>query len=254
MRNSRLFTQLLDKLRQRRNRRSLMQKLDYAEVEQGNRAGDGCGGSRRRMRRYSALDLDAPPVLVGSRPIDESCAASAATTSMAGPVSIRRTLYRVAGKRNAETVDAVSLRAGGGRWLAAGDGGGDGDGSVSGLPSREAEAASERWQRLPYSRCAFERVAHLVKQYGSKREEVERALVETMEIPDGAHAIGVSLIASAFRWKSRGKKGQRKSEKESERVRKGVPKGARKEPKGVRRGRQRCAPFNAYFAWRMRRP
>ena len=103
-------------------------------------------------------------------------------------------------------------------------------------------------------RCAFERVAHLVgKQYGSKREEVERALVETMEIPDGAHAISVSLDRVSIpmeepRKKDNGSpKGVRKESKRS-------PQGAERSPKGVRRGRQRCAPFNAYFAWRMRRP
>jgi hypothetical protein len=61
-------------------------------------------------------------------------------------------------------------------------------------PAREAEAARQQWQRLPYSRCTFDRVAHLVgQQYRQKREAVERALVKTLPIPAQAHSISVSL-------------------------------------------------------------
>ena len=59
----------------------------------------------------SALDLDAPQVLVGGKTYRRVLRSVGSYYTMAGPVSIERTLYRVAGKRNAETVDAVSLRA-----------------------------------------------------------------------------------------------------------------------------------------------
>ena len=222
------FSQLLDKLRQRRKQAQSDAKLDYAEVEREIAQETAAVERAAHATMLSALDLDAPQVLVGGKTYRRVLRSVGSYYTMAGPVSIERTLYRVAGKRNAETVDAVSLRAGvvGDGWLPV---------TAAAMawecqraPSREAEAASERWQRLPYSRCAFERVAHLVgKQYGSKREEVERALVETMEIPDGAHAISVSLDRVSIPMEEPREEGQRKSEKESE---KESPKEPEKEP------------------------
>jgi hypothetical protein len=113
---------------------------------------------------------------------------------MAGPVRVERTLYRKVGERNGPTVDAISLRAGvvGDGWLPR---------TAAAMawecqraPSREAEKATEQWLRLPYSRSAFESVAHLVgEQYGQRREVVERALVEEMTVPKEAYSISVSL-------------------------------------------------------------
>jgi hypothetical protein len=114
--------------------------------------------------------------------------------TLAGEVSVERTLYRKLGERTAATVDAVSLRSGvvGDGWLPS---------TAEAMawecqraPAREAEAASHLWKRLPYSRCAFDRVAHLVgEQYQNNRAAVERELVETMTISDQAHSVSVSL-------------------------------------------------------------
>ena len=59
----------------------------------------------------SALDLDAPQVLVGGKTYRRVLRSVGSYYTMAQrPVSIERTRTKVAGKRNAETVDAVSLR------------------------------------------------------------------------------------------------------------------------------------------------
>ena len=68
-------------------------------------------------------------------------------------------------------------------WLP--DGGGDGVG-VSAAPSREAEAASERGSGCCHTCAARLSGSHLVGTVWKPAGEVERALVETMEIPDGA--------------------------------------------------------------------
>lgn len=45
-------------------------------------------------------------------------------------------------------------------------------------PAREAEAARQQWRRLPYPRCTFERVAHLVGQQAAARDARYRALAD----------------------------------------------------------------------------
>ena len=169
----------------------------------------------------SALDPMRRRCWWAARPIDESCAASAATT-MAGPVSIERTLYRVAGKRNAETVDAVSLRAG--WWAMAGcrDGGGDGGvsaGSVARGGSGERKVAAV----AILARCAFERVAHLVgNSMEASGREVERAWLRRWRFPTVRTPSVYLLIASGIPMEEPREEGQRE-------VRKGVRKESEKE-------------------------
>ena len=187
-------SQLVDKLRQRREEAKTKTSIDYAQIEREVAQGVACIERSAHATVLAALDIDAPEVMVGERRYRRVHRCRGSYYTMAGPVNLERTLYRPAGERNAATVDTISLRAGAvlDGWLPE---------TAATMAwecqrgtSREAEGASERWQRLPYSRSAFERVTHLVgEQYGQKREEVERVLVEQMSIPEAAHAISVSL-------------------------------------------------------------
>ena len=166
--------------------------------------------------------------------------------TMAGPVSIERTLYRVA--------ESGMLRRWmpsrcGPEWAMAGcrDGGGDGV-ECQRAPSREAEAASERWQRLPYCAARLSGRASCGKQCGSKREEVERALVETMEILDGAHAISVSLDRVSIPMEEPRKKDNGSPKKESEcESEKASPASLNRSPKGVRKRKAKMRSVQRVF-------
>jgi hypothetical protein len=141
-----------------------------------------------------ALDIDAPQVNVDGQAYRRVLRCPGTYYTMVGAVQIPRTLYRKVGERIGATVDAISLRAGviGKGWLPR---------TASAMawecqraPSREAQKASEQWLRLPYSRSAFRSVAHRVaEQYGQKREAVERQLIETLQIPEKAHSVSVSM-------------------------------------------------------------
>ena len=170
-------------------------QLDYREVELRLAEASGkveCAGHQVVLQ---SLDLDAPRVLVNGVPhrrVNREIEATYYT--MAGPVVVKRTLYRKEGERSGPTVDAVSLRAGvvGEGWLPR---------TAQAMahecqrgPSREAAAASSQWRRLPYSRCAFEDVAHAVGTlYGDARQSIERALIEAYEPPAEATSVSVSL-------------------------------------------------------------
>ena len=141
-----------------------------------------------------ALDIDAPQVTVEGQAYRRVLRCPGKYYTMVGAVKVPRTLYRKVGERIGATVDAISLRAGvvGKGWLPR---------TASAMawecqraPSREAQKASEQWLRLPYSRSAFRSVAHRVaEQYGQKREAVERQLIETLQIPEQAHCVSVSM-------------------------------------------------------------
>lgn len=188
------FSALLERLKQRRQAAQAGEPLDYAELEQEVAQGAGALERAAHATVLAALDVDAPQVRIQGQTYRRVLRSVGTYYTMAGPVEVMRTLYRPLGTRCAATVDAVSVRAGvvGEGWLPR---------CAQAMawecqraPSREAEAATKQWQRLPYSRCAFERVMHLVgAQYGQQRDLVERALVETMELPEAAHSLSVSL-------------------------------------------------------------
>lgn len=104
-----------------------------------------------------------------------------------------RSLYREDGRRNAETVDAVSLRAGvvGDGWL---------PGTAKAMAfllqgtSREAEMTGQQVGRLPYSRSSFERVGHEVGAlYEVEHAPIEDALIEEHRVPAEARSISTGL-------------------------------------------------------------
>ena len=170
--------ELLEKLRQRREEAKTKPSIDYAQVETEVAQGVACIERRAHATVLSALDIDAPEVLVGGRRYRRVHRCRGSYYKMAGPVNLERTLYRPAGERSAATADTISLRAGvlGDGWLP--QTAATMAWECQRAPSREAEGASDRWQRLPYSRCAFERVTHLVgEQYGQKTAEMEPGFV-----------------------------------------------------------------------------
>jgi hypothetical protein len=162
--------------------RSLCEKLN--EVER-----------RAHEAALTALDFNAPAVLVGGRRYTRVLEDVVATfMSQAGGIPVSRTLYRACGERNAPTVDLVALRAGaiGGKWLptTAQEMAFD----VQQLTSREAEINGSRRGRLPYSHSSFEHVAHLVgEMYVQQHQPIEQKLIDDFEVPKEARSVSVSL-------------------------------------------------------------
>lgn len=212
------FSALVDRLKQRRQAAQSGEGIPYAELEREVAQGVGAIERAAHATLLAALDVDASQVLIEGKAHRRVLRTAGTYYTMAGPVQVMRTLYRPVGARRAATVDAVSVRAGvvGEGWLPL---------CAQAMawecqraPSREAEAASERWLRLPYSRSAFERVMHLCgAQYGQQREEVERELVETMEIPKEAHSVSVSLDRVSIPMEEPREAPQRSPEKAPER-------------------------------------
>jgi hypothetical protein len=126
----------------------------------------------------SALDIDAPRVLING--VAHARVGRHETTYMtqAGGVVLLRTLYRQVGQRHGRAVDPISLRVGmiEDVWL---------PGAARAMAhllqqgtSREAEATAVQLGRLPYSRSSFERVGHAVgKRYVGQHQTVEHALI-----------------------------------------------------------------------------
>src|SRR5216683_1629409 len=140
--------------------------VDYEAVE------ETIAGRARQVERAShqailqELDMDVPAVVIGGERYIRVGRCEAPYHTLAGSVSVERSLYRRAGARGGtpegRVVDPVSLRAGvvGDGWLphtarAMAHAGQQGT-------SREAEAMAAEWGRLPYSRSSFERVTHPV--------------------------------------------------------------------------------------------
>lgn len=114
--------------------------------------------------------------------------------SRAGEVKVERWLYRQEGVHNGETLDVVAARAGvvGDGWLpqtarAIAH-------ALQATTAREASSLAEELQRLPYSRCSFERVGKLVGEaYAKLHEDIEGELMERFEVPREARSVSVSL-------------------------------------------------------------
>lgn len=168
--------------------------LDFAEWER--RAAASVSELERDVvrRLLRGLDIDAAHVRVDGRLHARVGRYKATYRTQAGEVQVERSLYREVGVRNGPTVDAVSLRAGCVEtgWLP------ETAKAMAYLvgcgTSREAEGTSRALHRLPYSRSSFEQVAHAVGAlYGAERVHVEAALVEALEVPQGAHCVSLSL-------------------------------------------------------------
>ena len=172
--------------------------VDYAEVE--TLVGEEMSKTERAAHSaiLQSLDIDVPTVVIGGERYNRVGRCEGSYHTMAGSVSIERSLYRRAGTRGgqpeAKVVNAVSLRAGvvGDGWLPrtarvmAHE--------VQQTTSREAEATAREYGRAPYSRSSFERVAHLVGALAvAAHEDIEDALIDAYEVPEQARAVSVSL-------------------------------------------------------------
>ncbi|MGH2361997.1 MAG: ISKra4-like element ISMfu2 family transposase [bacterium] len=172
--------------------------IDYARVE--SEVSERTAGIERATHRaiLQTLDIDVPAVMIGGIRYNRVGRCEASYHTLAGSVSIERSLYRQSGQRGgqpgARVVDPVSLRAGvvGDGWLprtarvmthAVQQG-----------TSREAEASAVEYGRLPYARSSFERVAHLVGALAvAGHQDIEDALIDAYEVPVEARSVSVSL-------------------------------------------------------------
>src|SRR5256885_11170445 len=172
--------------------------VDYALVEQA--VGEAAGRTEREAHRaiLQSLDIDVPAVVIGKERYTRVGRCEDKYHTMAGSVSVERSLYRKSGERGGQpgaiVVDAVSVRAGvvGDGWLPH---------TARGMAhamqqgtSREAEASAREFGRLPYSRSSFEKVAHLVAALAvADHQDIEDALIDAYEVPAEACSVSVSL-------------------------------------------------------------
>ena len=142
----------------------------------------------------AACDRTAPHVEIGGELHRRVGRYDATYYTLAGPVVVPRTLYRVASLPTAKTVDPVSVRVGvvAAGWLPQ---------TATAMaflvqldPTREATAVAHQLGVLPYSRASFDRVAQRVGDLVmEERERVESALIEAFVIPVTATGVVVSL-------------------------------------------------------------
>ena len=172
--------------------------VDYGRVEQA--IAEEAGGIERAAHRaiLQALDIDVPTVVIGGLRYTKVGRCEAPYHTLAGSVSIERSLYRQSGQRGGQpggrVVDPVSLRAGVVEkgWLPrtaqvmAHE--------VQQGTSRDAVATAGEYGRLPYARSSFERVAHLVGAFAvADHQDIEDVLIDAFEVPAAARSVSVSL-------------------------------------------------------------
>jgi hypothetical protein len=172
--------------------------VDYAMVETA--VSEEAGGIERAAHRaiLQSLDIDVPTVVIGGARYNRVGRCEAPYHTLAGSVSIERSLYRQSGQRGGQpggrVVDPVSLRVG-----AVGDGWLPHTARVMAHQvqqgtSREAEGTAGEYGRLPYSRSSFERVAHVVGALAvADRQDIEDVLIDAYEVPPEARSLSVSL-------------------------------------------------------------
>jgi hypothetical protein len=172
--------------------------VDYGRVEQA--ISEESGGIERAAHQaiLHALDIDVPAIVIGGIRYVRVGRCEAPYHTLAGSVSIERSLYRQSGQRGGQpggrVVDAVSVRAGvvadgwlprTARVMAH---------QVQQGPSREAATTAGEYGRLPHSRSSFERVAHVVGTLAvADHQDIEDVLIDAYEVPAEARSVSVSL-------------------------------------------------------------
>lgn len=181
--------------------------IDYAEVETTMAERTAELERAAHAEVLAALDIDSPRIVVCGKTYTRIIASSPGTYyTMAGPVEVKRALYREDGVRNGPSVDTISLRAGtyGRGWLpqtaqAIAH-------EVQRGPSRDAAASARQSGRLPYCRAVFETVAHEVgTAWDRVHAGIEDSLIDEMEIPDETYSVSRSALRSTgrrCRWRS----------------------------------------------------
>lgn len=192
------MTATLEDVKARLERLGGGKAVDYGAVEEA--IAEHAQGVERASHAamLQALDMDVPAVVIGGTRYVRVGRCEAPYHTLAGSVSVERSLYRESGTRGGtregRVIDPVSLRAGvvGEGWLPhtaramayAGQQG----------TSREAETLAEEWGRVPYSRSSFERVTHLVGALTvAAHRDMEDVLIDAYEVPKEARSLSVSL-------------------------------------------------------------
>jgi hypothetical protein len=170
------------------------QAVADAEIEQQLAAGAAAIERTGHQAVLQGLDVDHRRVRIDGKPYTRVGRYAATYYTMAGPVGVRRTLYREGGQRNAKTVNAVSLGAGMVEevWL---------PGVAQAMAyllqqgtAREAEATAQALGRLPYAWASFERVGHRVAEhYIGRQADIEEELSEEYEFPPEVASVSIAL-------------------------------------------------------------
>ncbi len=170
------------------------QAVAYAEIEQQVAAGAAAIERTGHQAILQGLDVDHRRVRIDGKTYARVGRYAATYYTMAGPVRVRRTLYREVGQRNAKTVNAVSLRAGAVEegWL-------PGVAQAMGYllqqgTAREAAATAQVLGRVSYARASFERVGHRVAEhYIGRQADIEEELSEEYALPPEVVSVSVAL-------------------------------------------------------------
>ena len=168
--------------------------IDYAKIER--EVSDLTAAIERAAHQglLAGLDLDAEKVVIGGALHTRVGRYEGAYHTMAGSISVNRSLYRRDGERNGKVVDTISLRVGvvADGWLpqtarAMAH-------HVQAGTARDAEASAVETGRLVYSRCSFERVTHAIGElYGDHNVDIDDALITAYEAPAEARSVSVGL-------------------------------------------------------------
>jgi len=168
--------------------------VDYAAAERGIMAEVAAVERTAHQILLSCHEVDAERVVVSGDTYARVGYGNGTYYTMAGPVELRRALYRKLGARNAKVVDAIALRTGviGDGWLPA---------AAQAMaflhqqaPSRDAQKTAAQLGRLPYSRASFERVTHeLAEQYLPEQADIENELLAELPIPEEACSVSLAV-------------------------------------------------------------
>jgi hypothetical protein len=186
--------QLVALIEQLQQRSSSGKPIDYAKIERDIGAATASVERAAHEGLLASLDVDAEKVVIGGELYTRVERCDGPYHTMAGSISVLRSLYRRNGERNAKVVDAISLRAGvvadgwlpqTARAMAF---------QVQQGTAREAAASAAETGRLMYSRCSFERVAHAVGDlYGERNVDIDDALITAYEPPAETRSVSVGL-------------------------------------------------------------
>ncbi len=168
--------------------------IDYAKIEREVGAAAATVERAAHQGLLAGLDLDAEKVVIDGALHTRVGRYDGAYHTMAGSVSVTRSLYRRDGQRNSKVVDTISLRAGvvADGWLpqtarAMGH-------HVQAGTARDAEATAAESGRLVYSRCSFERVTHAIGElYGERNVDIDDAMITAYKPPPETRSISVGL-------------------------------------------------------------
>ena len=186
--------QLAVLVEQLQQRSSGGKSIDYAQIERDIGAATAAVERAAHHDVLAGLEVDAEQVVIGGEVYTRVERCEGPYHTMAGSVSVLRSLYRRNGERNAKVVDAISLRAGvvadgwlpqTARAMAF---------QVQQGTAREAAASAAETGRLTYSRCSFERIAHVVGDlYGERNVDIDDALITAYEPPAETRSVSVGL-------------------------------------------------------------